>query len=296
MTTSLLRSYLFAPADNERLVDKVFTAGADAVVFDLEDAVLASQKKMARSNLARKLESLERPHPPVFVRINAVVTGDWLDDISAAVSPATTAVRLAKASSPSDLLKVSEALGEAEMRAGLPAGSIHIYPTIESAAGVLAAVSMAACSRVVAFCFGATDFLNDISGETDDLGLATLHAQSQLVIASRAAGLIPPIASVWTDLSDIDGFRKSTLLMRRLGFFGRSCIHPKQLSVVHDIFTPSSEQVERARKILATADSGASSDRGALLMKDGQFVDEAVVARARSVLLLAERFGTKHQG
>src|SRR5215469_4102372 len=293
MKTALLRSYLFAPADNDRLLEKVFFAGGDAVVLDLEDAVLAGRKKNARNNLARKLQSLQSPHPRVFVRINRITMSGWQDDVCSAVCPATAGIRVPKANSCLDILKVTEALNVAEMRAGLPAGTILIYPTIESAAGVLEAANMAGCARVEAFCFGATDFLNDIFGEADELGLATLHALSQLVITSRAAGLAPPIASVWTDLSDMDAFRRSTLMMRRIGFFGRSCIHPKQLPVVHEIFTPSSQQVERAQKIVAAANDGACSNRGALLMEDGQFVDEAVVARARAVLRLAEQFRTK---
>jgi len=292
MKTPLLRSYLFSPADNDRLVEKVFSAGGDAVVLDLEDAVLAGRKKSARNNVARKLQSLQSPHPAVFVRINPITTTGWQDDVCAAVCPSTAGIRVPKASSCSDILKLTGALDEAEMRAGLPAGTILIYPTIESAAGVLEASNMAACARVEAFCFGATDFLNDISGEADELGLATLHAQSELVITSRAAGLAPPIASVWTDLSDMDGFRRSTLMMRRIGFFGRSCIHPKQLPVVHDVFTPSSRQLERAHKIVALAEQGARSNRGALLMENGQFVDEAVLARARAVIKLGEQFGT----
>ena len=209
--TALCRSYLFAPGDNEKLLGKVFAAGADAVVLDLEDAVAPVRKAKARQMVAAALHArADKSYPRIYVRINAVTTSFWQDDISSILHPIVHGIRVAKAESAEQLQQVSAALEEAEQQAGIAAGTIRLVPTIESAVGLFAAPKMAQQPRVEAFSFGAADFCHDIGADPDELETQTLFARSQLVLLSRAEGLNPPIASVYRHLQDDEGLRATT--------------------------------------------------------------------------------------
>jgi citrate lyase subunit beta / citryl-CoA lyase len=130
--------------------------------------------------------------------------------------------------------------------------------------------------------------MHDIGVEPDPFGLQTLYAQSYVVLVSRAAGLIPPTASVYPRVGDLDGLRATTEAAKRLGFFGRSCIHPSQIPVVHKVFTPSTNDVAQARAIVEAFNRAIAEGRGALVMENGEFVDKPVAERAQAVISLAE--------
>ncbi|CAN5839434.1 aldolase/citrate lyase family protein [soil metagenome] len=290
--TALARSYLFVPGDNTHLLEKVFSAGADAVVLDLEDAVQFSQKEQARSTVGEFLHR-RLPHrkPLIYVRINPVASPHWKADLQSVFGPVLSGIRLAKAESSSDVAAVDEWLTSAERAAGLRSGSIALMPTIESAAGLLAAKSMAHCERVQSFCFGATDFANDIGADPGPMGIELLYAQSQLVLISRITRVRPPVASVYTSISDLEGLRATSEALRRLGYFGRSCIHPKQLQVVHEIFTPSAQQIAHAQSIVQAYEVGTAKGLGSVATSEGQLVDQAIVERAKQILSLADLLG-----
>ena len=286
-TSPKARSYLYCPGDNQRLLGKVFSAGADAVVIDLEDSVLEARKAEARSMASAAIRENRAEVTPLYIRINAVKSVHWRSDLDAVVGSRIAGVRIPKASADA-VAQVDDALRSRERIAGLPTSSVQIVPVVESAAGLLDARHMARCDRVEAFCFGAIDFLRDIAGEDDGQGIALAYAESHLVVVSRASGIAPPIAPVHTAISDVTGLRSSSIRLRQMGFFGRSCIHPSQLSVVHEIFTPSEEEVARARAILDSAARAAASGNGATTTADGELVDEAVVGRARRLIELSE--------
>jgi citrate lyase subunit beta/citryl-CoA lyase len=290
----LCRSYLFAPGDNEKLLGKVFDAGADAVVLDLEDAVAPERKAEARQMVANVLPArAAQSRPRLYVRINAVTTNFWREDVAAITHPILRGIRVAKAESLAQLQQVSDALEQAEQQAGIAIGTIRLVPTIESAVGLLAGAEMARHPRVEAFAFGAADFCHDIGAEPDEMETQTLFARSQLVLLSRAAGINAPIASVYTRLQDVEGLRATTEAARRLGFFGRSCIHPSQLAVIHEVFTPSAEQIAEARTILMAFEKAMNEGSAAIALPDGQFVDRPIVERARAIVALAEAMDGK---
>lgn len=287
------RSYLYAPGDNEKLLGKVFTAGADAVVLDLEDAVAPAYKALARQLITKTLQSVSDNDgnlPAIYLRINAISTPYWQADIAHAVHPLVCGVRIGKAESLAELQAADNELAAVEARNGLAVGALRIVPTIESAAGLVNAAAMARHPRVEAFSFGAADFVKDIRAEVDEQETQTLFARSQLVVVSRAAGLNPPIAAVYTQLKDMEGLRASSEAQRRLGFFGRSCIHPAQLPIVHEVFTPKTATVAEARAIVAAFEQAQSSGAAVATLASGQFVDAPIVERARAVLSLAEAF------
>jgi citrate lyase subunit beta/citryl-CoA lyase len=285
---TLARSYLFAPGNNDALLRKVFDGGADAVVLDLEDAVPPAEKAAARMQVARVLA--QRPSdgcPAVWVRINDAEGDLWREDLAAAVGPALTGVRLPKVESVAAARRVEEALGRAEETAGLTPGRIALALTLETARGVLAAPDLAACPRVRHLTFGAADFAQDVGAEPGDDEAETLLARSLLVLAGRAAGIDPPVAAAYTRLQDDAGLARSSRSARRLGFFGRSCIHPRQVPIVHEAFTPRPEELARAREIVDAYAQARASGSGVLTLPDGQFVDLPVVRRAQALLNLA---------
>jgi citrate lyase subunit beta/citryl-CoA lyase len=285
------RSHLFVPGNNDRLLGKVFAAGADAVVIDLEDAVATDAKGDARRLTAAAIAARAgHGGPIVAVRINGVDSSWWRDDVAEVVGPGLDVLRVPKAESVEQLREVDVALTQAEDRCGLSHGQIGLVATIESAAGVMAAAEIARASRVEAFTFGASDFVRDIGADPASSDLATLYARQHLVLVSRAVGILPPVASVYTQVKDLEGLRRSTDEARAIGFFGRSCIHPSQVSVVNDVFTPTAEQVCAARVLLTAWAEAMASGVAAFTMPDGQFVDEAIVRRARAVVALAGAF------
>lgn len=284
---ALCRAHLFAPGDNARLLEKVFGAGADAVVLDLEDAVAPEAKAEARRLTAAALGGrVGRPGPVVAVRINGVDTPWWQDDLDAVVLPPVAVIRLPKAESALQISLLDARLRSLEMARSLDPGQIAIVATIESAAGVLAAEEIGRAPRVRGFTFGAADFTRDIDADPE-VDHATLYARQRLVVVSRALGLDPPVAGVHTQVRDLDGLRRSTEEARAMGFFGRSCIHPSQVPVVQQAFTPAVAAVLAAQAILDAWESALSRGTAAFTMPDGRFVDEAVARRARAVVALA---------
>jgi citrate lyase subunit beta / citryl-CoA lyase len=282
----LHRSYLYAPGSDARMVAKALRAGADAVILDLEDAVAPGEKATARKVVA---EALTGTHADaaVHVRVNRSSAGFDEADVRAVVAPPLQALRLPKVEDPDHVRQLDELLSNLEPEAGLPVGSVALYPTVESALGaVRLSEILAASTRTVRAAFGAADFLADVGARGDE-DRATLYVRSRLVVMSRAARVGPPIDSVHTRLDDEEGLRRAATRARALGFFGKSVIHPRQLPVVHEIFTPTADEVAWAQRVVSALAQGEAAGRGAVAL-DGEMIDEAVAARARWLLQLTE--------
>ena len=259
------RSYLFAPGHNAKLLDRVFTAGADTVMLDLEDAVPPEVKARARAMVAEVL-----PDRPAWVRVNAAGTA-WCEADLAAVAEHAGGIRIPKVESAEDVRWVTA------RAPGTP-----IICAIESARGLLAATEIAAVPGVRFLAMGGVDLQKDLN--TTGGNLQTLYARSLLVVAARAAGIEPPIDSVYPYLDDDDGLREQAAFAASLGFFGKSAIHPRQLEILHEVFTPSAAAIDWAQTVLAAFDA---SDGDGLRLPGGEFVDLPVAVRARRVLALA---------
>ena len=295
MTGSLppIRSWLYAPGNNPRLLEKVFGAGSDAVILDLEDAVPPGEKERARDLVADAVRGRrDQPGPAVFVRINHPDTGLAEADVAAVVLPGLTGLRVPKVEDAETVRRAEGWLAAAERGAGLAAGSVALVCNVESAAGVWWALEIArASSRVQALAFGAADFVRDVAAQVGPDGEETLYARSRLVLAARVAGIRPPVDSVYTRLDDEEGLERTTRQSRDLGFFGRSAIHPRQVPTINRVYTPSQAEVSQAREVVAAATSAEAAGSGALRLPSGDFVDVAIVRRAEAVLRLAEALG-----
>jgi citrate lyase subunit beta/citryl-CoA lyase len=289
---AFLRSFLFAPGSREDLLGKVFDAGADAVVLDLEDAVPQDQKLRARELVAAAIDRrASPPGPAVFVRINSVGTALWEADLAAAVRRGVSGIRLPKVEYAADVQHADRMLGMLELQRGLAPGTIELALTLESARGIESSTALAEASgRVRNLCFGAADFVADVGAESSPSESETLYARSRMVISSRLAGLDPPIAAAFTSLHDDEGLRESCEASRRLGFFGRSCLHPRQVPVVNTAFEPRPEDLDRARRIVGAWQQAANAGLATVKTADGWFVDPATLRQARALLSLASRF------
>ena len=285
----LHRSYLYAPGSDPRLMRKALAAGADAVILDLEDAVAPATKASARKHVAELLDEVAAGRmltaSDVHVRINRSGDAYSRSDLDAVVRPGLDGIRLPKVESADAVRWIDDLLDDLERRHGLEPGRIRLTLTVESALGAVSIATLATVShRVVGFAIGAEDLLADLGAVGDD-GLATLHIRSELVLQSRAAGLAPPVDSVHTNLDDEPGLLVAAQRARALGFHGKSVIHPRQLDVVHGVFTPTDAEVARAERIVAAAEAAGQDGVGAVAL-DGTFIDAAIVARARALLTL----------
>jgi citrate lyase subunit beta/citryl-CoA lyase len=273
--TQVIRSYLYVPGHDEARIAKAFDSEADAVVIDLEDAVPLAAKETARRVVADVVA--EPAHKPLFVRVNAVDSGMAEADLEVVSGPGITGVRLPKTEGPGDVEQVAR-------RLALAAAPVAIVPLIESAIGVELAWQIASCSEhVAALAMGEADLRADL-GVTDDAGLC--YARSRCVTAARAAGRIA-VQSVYPRLRDDDGLRSSTEQGRRMGFTGRSAIHPAQVVVINDVLTPTEGEVRAAAEVVAAYEHATNAGAGTVVTADGRFLDPAVVRSAQRVLALA---------
>lgn len=269
-----MRSALYVPGNRPALFDKALAGSADVVLLDLEDSVPAGEKVRARELVSAWLATLPATsRGRIWVRVNS---GDDAD-LCAVAAAGPAAVCLAKTESAEQVRAAAGVLSDREPAPGV----VGICPLLESAAAVLAAREIAAAPRVLRLQLGEADLCADIGMAPGPDGAELLAIRTHLVLVSGAAGLEPPPAPVSTDFRDLAALRESTEALARLGFRGRTCIHPAQLPVVNAVFTPSAEELTRARDLVARFEAGAG---GVVLDADGRMVDLAVVRRAQRLL------------
>ena len=257
------RTLLFVPGNRPDRFDKAMACGADAVILDLEDAVIPDAKARARDAIANWLT----PERAVLVRVNGAETPWFQDDIAMALAPGVAGIVLPKVE------RMEEGLIAACVAAQKP-----ILPMIESAVGLSNVGLIALAGGVQRLIFGSLDFQQDLGIDGDDLEL--LAYRSQLVLISRLVGLAAPVDGVSTVLHDPESLRASALRARRQGFGGKLCIHPAQIEVVNAAFAPSERELSWARRVL----EAAARSRGAAVAVDGAMVDRPLILKARAIL------------
>jgi citrate lyase subunit beta / citryl-CoA lyase len=280
----LPRSYLYVPGDSPQKLAKVLQRGADAVIADLEDAIAPGRKAVARQTVRSWLASLgngDEAGAEIWVRVNSGASIEA--DLAGVFSSALTGICVPKVSRPEDLQAVQGLLRELEQNVPLPRPLV-LQPLIETAAAVSAAERIARAERVRCMQLGEHDLGAEVGIERSGDDIEFLFARSQLVFGSAAAGIGPPVGPVSVDFNDLERFRASTLTLKRLGFRSRACIHPAQVKVVNEVFTPSIMEVEQARLLVETFDDALERGSGVVRDKQGAMVDEAVVRAARRLL------------
>lgn len=292
----LFTSMLFVPGGDAPKLAKIPDLAAPALILDLEDAVAEGRKAMAREAVAEVLAAPAASVPPLYVRVNSSTPQACLADLRAVISPRLQGILLPKVNSARDVAAVDWCLTALEQQADLPPGQIRIMPVIESVAGLLAAEPIATASpRIECLVFGAGDFSLDIGLDwpaRDGVSSLLLQAKQQLVLVSRAAGIAAPHDGAYPMFRDLAGLRREAEQARDLGMFGKHAIHPAQVAVIDEVFTPTTEQLARARAIVA--EFTASERRGVgNITVGGQFIDYPVAHRARALLETARHLGAE---
>ena len=276
----LRRSVLFSPGDRPELMRKAPGTGADTIVFDLEDAVAPARKDEAREAVLEVLSDPEfDPDAEVCVRVNPVAgPGTTADEDIEALFGGTNAARPDAFMLP----KCTDGGDVDALDALVPGETPPVLSLVESAAGVLNAESVAAADATDALVFGAEDLSADIGATRTDEGTEVLYAREHVVLAAAAAG-VDAIDTVYTDFSDTEGLREATEFAIELGYDGKMAIHPSQVSVVNEAFTPDADAVEWAERVLAAKAEADAEGRG-VFQVDGQMIDAPLVAQAERVV------------
>ena len=260
------RSYLFVPGNRPDRYAKACATRAGAVIVDLEDAVAPAEKPAARDALAGWLAA-ERP---VIVRVNAADSAWFDDDLRACVHDGVAGIVLPKVDRAEDIARVVAVCGERP-----------VFPLVETARGMWNVLAIAQAANVKALLFGSLDYQSDLGTCDDDL----LYARSRLVLASRVAGIDPPVDGITQSVDDPELLRRDCQRARQLGFGAKLCIHPAQVDVVNRCFGPSAEDVEWAKRVV---DAFARSQGNAALL-DGKMIDRPVLVRAEAMLTEARQ-------
>lgn len=288
-----MRSKLFVPGSRPELFPKAFAGPADAISLDLEDAVSPDQKPQARQNVAAWLERLRtepglRNGKTVIIRINASDTPYQQDDLDACVSPGVDIINLPKPSSTEDVRQVSAAIAQRENRLSTTS-DIGLLLNIETPRSLRMAAELAmADPRVAGLQLGLADLFEpagidryERSAVEQALFLTSLAASEAGVYAYDAA---------FADIRDGEGFLREAELARRLGFIGKSCIHPSQVVLANTVFQPSAQEIDFARRVVAAADQAQAQGQGVCVV-DGKMIDAPFVLRARNILASENRSG-----
>ena len=286
-----MRSIMFVPAHRERMVQRALglgefaSTGLDVAILDLEDGVPSASKDEARRLVADTLARPLRDGPLRFVRIQRALSDGGEADLDAVVRAGLDGIVAPKVRRAEEIVWLADELEARERRTAVAPGTIRIIASIESAAALVDAPRIAASSpRVIGLTFGSEDFALDLGlptrreGEAADL----LYARSATVVAAVAAGKIA-LDGIWPDIRDAAGLRADSLRARRLGFSGKTLIHPDQIAVVHEVFSPTAAEVDEARRVVIAFEEALARGDGAVAL-DGRMLDAPVVDRARRVL------------
>jgi citrate lyase subunit beta / citryl-CoA lyase len=289
-----VRTALFAPGIKERVMTKALESGADAVILDLEDSVPVASKAEARALVAKTIDaaagSLSRPL--IYVRVNGAATGLLADDLNEVVRPGLDAILLSKAENVEDVQQTAAALERNESQRGMKQGSAEIILQIENALGVYNCFNLIKASpRVTATCFGSArdgDLQTDLGCSWSIEGTELLYARSKVLLDTRAAGShIHPLDGVFSDLNDETGLIADSRLSARLGYIGRTVIHPKQIAPVKSAYAVPEVEVAYYQKVVVEFAAAEKAGTAAIAV-DGKLVDYAMAQRARRVLELAQ--------
>jgi citrate lyase subunit beta / citryl-CoA lyase len=290
------RSMLFVPGHKPSWADKAIAAGTDAIILDLEDSVPAADKASARQAVRETVGRLREQgsRADVWVRPNDYGSGLFGADAEAVMVPGLAGLLLPKVFAAEEIVRIDAVVSHIEAREGLAAGSAGLIVSFETAASIARCEQIAAASPRLSSLFGITgpnaDIGRELGFEFTPEGLESLYARSRVLVAARAAGLRHPVAGVWQDIRDLDGFRRFALDARRLGYRGMVCIHPSHVAIANEVFTPSAETVDFCRRLVA-AFRQAEARGSAAVDFEGQHVDYAHVKTAQGIIDLAESLG-----
>jgi len=281
-----LRTALFVPGNRPDRVDKAVKTGADAVIIDLEDAVVLTEKEASRSKVRDKI--LEHAERKIIVRVNSLDSPFFEGDLAEVITGNLSCLMVPKVESAAHVREINENLLKVEKEKGIVQGTVPIIPLIESAEAVQnifrIATEKTEPSRIYCVAFGSADYTLDMGIEITRDGAELSYPRSRIAVASRAARIEPPLDTPFMmDLKDMEALKIDAGRAKQLGFQGKLCIHPNQIEPCHAIFSPAKEEILYAERVVQVFEE-AEREGSAAIQLDGKFIDYPVVERARRIL------------
>ncbi|MBR0282427.1 MAG: HpcH/HpaI aldolase/citrate lyase family protein [Oscillibacter sp.] len=286
----LRRTMMFLNCQKPGLIKDPYIYQPDSIMLDLEDAVAEKEKDAARYSLYHALQEIDYRGVEKVVRINGLDTGLWREDIRCAIAGGCDSIRLPKTETPKDVEMVEQAIDSAEQEFGIPKGKILIIAALESAKGVLNAGAICSSSeRLFGIALSGGDYTKDLQTTLSGTGVELMGARQHMIIAARAAG-VQCFDTVHTNLDDMEGFRKEVQTIHDMGFDGKSIINPRQIPIVHEIYTPKPKEIIFAEKVVREIDEKKAQGIGVFTV-DGKMIDIAFYDGAKRTLALAKASG-----
>ncbi len=281
---------LFVPGNNPGMIRDAVIYPSDCIMFDLEDAVSLAEKDSARFLVHEALMKLSYPGKELLVRVNGLDGEYGVEDLEAVVSTGKAGIRLPKTETAEDVVACDNEITRIEKAVGLPVGSTSMMAAIESAKGALNAQSIALASkRLIGIAIGAEDYVTDLKTTRSPEGTELFFGRSMVLLAARAAG-IAALDTVYSDVNNEEGFRAEVKLIKQLGFDGKSVINPRQILPVHEIFTPTEKEIQKALAVLDAINEANAKGSGVISL-NGRMIDKPIVERAQRVLDIARAVG-----
>ena len=286
----LRRTMMFLNAQKPGLIKDPYIYKPDSIMLDLEDAVAEKEKDAARYSLYHALQEIDYRGVERVVRINGLDTDMWQEDIRCAVAGGCDAIRIPKTESAKDVHLVAEAVAAAEQEFGIEQGRVLIMAALESAKGVMHALEICESSeRLFGVALSGGDYTKDLQTTITGTGVELMGARQLMIIAARAAG-IQCFDTVFTNLDDLEGFRREVDIIHKMGFDGKSIINPRQISIVHEIYTPTQKDITFAEKVVKEIDEKKALGIGVFTV-DGKMIDIAFYDGAKRTIELAKASG-----
>ncbi|HYJ01558.1 MAG TPA: CoA ester lyase [Nitrososphaeraceae archaeon] len=301
----MFRTLLFIPGNNKRFLEKSRLLYPDILCFDLEDSVPISEKTIAREmitqslsnnnhslnriniNINNKIDNANNKHkelPQLFVRINSFESGLYEQDLESVICESLDGIVIPKVNSDSELEKITEIIETLEKKRNLQK-TTKLIPSIESSQGVVNSYPIAKYnSRICSLLFGVFDYLYDMKLDYENEGLEFSYARAKIPVDARAAG-IPALDSIWQKVDDLDGLQRDAKTAKKLGYAGKSIIHPKHIEPVHNVFVPSQNEIEWAKKVISTLNEiQQHGDKRGAFKVDGKMIDAVHFKQAKLIL------------
>ena len=287
----LRRSMLFIPANNPGIIRDSYLYRPDSVMFDLEDSIAITEKDSARYllfNMIKKMKPLYKESGiELVVRINGLDTEFGVEDLEASIRAGIEVIRIPKTDTVENVYEVEKHIERIEKESGIEVGRTKIIVAIEGPLGALNALEIAKCSpRLIGMAIGGEDYVTNLKTTRSEDGVEMLMGRAMIVMAARTAG-IAALDSVYSDVNNDEGFLKEASMIKQMGFDGKSLIHPRQIELIHNLYTPDEKSIKKSLRIIKSTEEALAEGRGVFTV-DGKMIDKPIIERAQHVLNLAK--------
>lgn len=282
----LRRSMLFVPGSNAAMISNSFIYQPDSIMFDLEDAVALKEKDTARILVAHALQHPLYQAIETVVRVNPLESEFGLADLNMVIRAGVDIIRMPKTDTAQDVVNMDKAITDIERACGREIGSTKLLAAIESPLGITQANQIATASnRLMGIALGAEDYVRNLKTERSPEGIELLFARCTILQAARATGL-QAFDTVYSNVNNEEGFLAEARLIKQLGFDGKSLINPRQIELIHQLFSPTRQEVEQAQRIITAAEEAEKQGLGVVSL-NGKMIDAPIIERAKLVLARA---------